>query len=195
MTPELKQEFKRKAFHLLSLVYLGVFCVFGQRHTSIALAIFIAIAFVVEQVRLRKKEFNVRLIGLLGGIHREKEVTKMSGIVWTSLGCLFTILLFGEQPRLVSAGILFLAFGDGFAALVGRAWGSHKWPGLDGKKSLEGSAGCFLACVISGFSLGFGPLPVVLGAFTAAIVEVLPVPIDDNLWLPVISAGVVSILI
>ncbi|PCI40016.1 MAG: hypothetical protein COB53_02225 [Elusimicrobia bacterium] len=195
MTPELVREFKRKAFHLLSLVHLGAFWALGQKNAAIAVLAFTALSLLVETFRLRNRGFNNWLINRLGGIHREKEKNKMSGIVWTSLGCFGTIVLFGEQPRVVSAGILFLALGDGVAALAGRAWGVHKWPALDGKKSLEGSAACFLACLISAISLGINLPAAALGALSATIVEILPVPIDDNLWLPIISAAVVSTVI
>jgi len=192
MTPELKTEFKRKIFHLLSLVYLGVYLSLGRWNAAIAIGAWFVIVTIVEWIRLRNPSLNEWLMAFFGGIHREKEMHKMSGIVWTTLGCLATITLFGDRPRVVSAGILFLALGDGVAALAGRAWGTHKWPGLDGKKSVEGSLACFLACLVSGFAVGLNPVATVAGAFAGTVFELFPVPIDDNLWLPLLSAGVVA---
>jgi dolichol kinase len=194
MTPELKREFKRKAFHCLSLVYLGVFFALGRRDASLALGAWIAIEGIAEAIRLRNPELNARLMGIFGGIHREKEMHRISGILWTSLGCLGTIAFFGSDPRVVAAGIGYLAFGDGVAALAGRAWGRRKWPFLDGKKSVEGSLACLTACFAVGVAAGLPPAAVVGGAIAATVLELLPLPLDDNLWLPLLSAGAVSLL-
>lgn len=195
MTPELKREFKRKAFHCLSLVYLGVYLRWGRWPAAAALAMWIPIEGSVEWARLRKPELNAWLMKTLGGIHRESETHRISGIFWTTLGCLATIALFGDRPPVVAAGIGYLAFGDGVAALAGRAWGSLKWPFFGGKKSVQGSAACFAACLAVGWAAGLPLAPAFAGAAAATILELLPLPIDDNFWLPVLSAAVLRLFV
>ena len=94
----------------------------------------------------------------------------------------------------VLASLWFLAVGDAAAALVGRTWGHIRI----GAKSLEGSAACFLACWAAGAvfldSPGGGVPEAAVGAFTAALLEALPMPLDDNLWIPVVSGLVLTLL-
>ena len=86
----------------------------------------------------------------------------------------------------------FLVFGDTAAALVGKSFGRFRV--FD--KTLEGSLACFVVCGAVGWTLSALhpaqlPLPVALaGAFVATIFEILPVPVDDNLKIP-LSAGLV----
>jgi dolichol kinase len=95
---------------------------------------------------------------------------------------------------IVIASLWFLALGDAAAALVGRSIGHIRI----GDKSLEGSAACFLACWAAGMffldSPG-GKIPeAAVGAFTAALLEALPMPLDDNLWIPTVAGLVLTAL-
>jgi dolichol kinase len=55
------------------------------------------------------------------------------------------------------------------------------------EKTLEGSLACFIVCFIIG--LFFFKLPVALaGAFAAAVIELFPWALNDNFWMPIISA-------
>ncbi len=71
--------------------------------------------------------------------------------------------------------------GDAFAALAGRAYGRTRFFG----KSLEGYAAGLLVCLGWGAWVALGghlPWPVVIvGAMVASLVELLPIPLDDNL--------------
>ncbi len=58
-----------------------------------------------------------------------------------------------------------------------------------GGKSLEGSLACFLACWLAGtlfLAPPFGSREVVVGALVATVAEALPLPVNDNLWLPLL---------
>ncbi|OIO05693.1 MAG: hypothetical protein AUJ52_13435 [Elusimicrobia bacterium CG1_02_63_36] len=195
MNPELNKEFKRKTFHCLSLVYLGIYLRWGRWPSAAVLCAWIPIEGAVEFFRLRRPELNALLMKSFGGIHRESEIGRISGIFWTTLGCLGTIALFGERPPVVCAAIAYLAFGDGVAALAGRAWGTWKWPWFGGKKSVQGSTACFAACGVSGWAAGLPPSALFVGAAAATVLELLPLPIDDNFWIPLLSAAVVRFFV
>jgi dolichol kinase len=66
-----------------------------------------------------------------------------------------------------------------------------------GDKSLEGTTAFILASMTAGFFLtliGIAPLPavIVLGALIAAGVELIPLPINDNLVIPIVSGAVME---
>lgn len=191
--PLMDSEIKRKAFHLFTLLYAVLFATAGRRTSLEILGVAFLLVATVEAVRLRRPKFNQRIIRLFAGIHREKETDRPSGILWTMAGAILTIGLV-PYPDIVLACLGYLAVGDAAAALVGKRWGHIRY----GDKSLEGSAACFLTCWVVGIfvlnSPGGRAPEAAVGAFAAALLEGLPLPFDDNLWIPVASGLVLTAL-
>lgn len=193
MTTGIDDEIKRKVFHMFTLLYAALF-VWGGRMLSLQVlgGAFLCVA-VMETFRLHHQAFNDKLMSLFGNIHREKEATRPSGILWTLAGAFLTILLV-PHPDIVVTCLWFLAVGDAAAALVGKKWGHIRIGG----KSLEGSAACFLACWVAGtifLDPPGGKVPeAAVGAFAAALLEALPLPLDDNIWIPLVSGLVLTFL-
>jgi glycerol-3-phosphate acyltransferase PlsY len=84
--------------------------------------------------------------------------------------------------------------GDGVAAIVGRAFGRTRFFG----KTLEGTLGGLAACLVWGaFVAAGGWVPwdvVIAGALVASLVEMLPIPLDDNLGMTLIAGYVMKLL-
>jgi dolichol kinase len=186
--PPLLREAARKAFHLLSLVYLGAYKLIGWPAVMKLMIPWVILVFIVETCRLKSPELNRRLTLAFGGLAREDEHDKYSGILHTTLGVFIIWLLYGGRDTLVSAGIYYVALGDAAAALVGKAVGRHRIGAS--KKSVEGSAACFLVCLAIGLGHGYAAGPALAAAVTATVVEFLPTGRwwNDNLWMPVITA-------
>jgi glycerol-3-phosphate acyltransferase PlsY len=95
----------------------------------------------------------------------------------------------------VVLALTFLAIGDPLAALVGRWDRKLRIFG----KSIIGTAAFAGGAIAAGFAIGLHPdIPfawwIVPGAITAAIAELLPIPIDDNISIPLAAAGVMTVL-
>jgi len=114
------------------------------------------------------------------------------GSTYLLLAALLALEIF---PRPIAATALgFTILGDGVAALAGRAYGKTRLFG----KSLEGYGAGLLACVAwaAYVALG-GHLPwavVITGALTASLVELLPIPLDDNLAITLAAGYAMSLL-
>lgn len=183
-------EIRRKSFHLLSLLYILAFWLLPRQMVLTGLGILIVLVVLAEVLRLRIPSLNEKLLTVLGGVHRDQEVKALSGLPWTLCGSFLTIFLFPDRT-IVLISFLYLAFGDAFAALVGKRLGKHKI--LGGDKSVEGSLGCFTACYV--ISLFFFSWPLaLLAALLATIVEVIPWPLNDNFWMPLVSASFLTAL-
>jgi uncharacterized protein (TIGR00297 family) len=139
------------------------------------------------------------------------------GILIYPVTVFLLILLFGSHMPIAGAAWAILAFGDGFATIVGRAIGRHKLPWCP-DKSWEGSAAYvafgggaavlvalwvgspaldWLVATRHGFgatSLAWLVLVCAAGAVTAALVETLPLGIDDNLSAPLVAGFVMWVL-
>lgn len=190
----LRAELGRKAFHMLALVYWAAFLVLGWPLTGKVMAAWLAVVLVIETARLKVPPVERFLVGLFDGMMRETERRHYSGIVHTTAGSLAAMLIARGDAVIVGAAIGQLAFGDAAAALVGKAFGRVKLFG--GQKSLEGTLAGFAAGYAVAVACGVGPLGAFASAWAASVVEVLPTTpwFNDNLWMPIASAGVLALL-
>jgi len=182
-------EIKRKTFHLLCLLYILAYWFFPWRVVSWGFGILISLVIAGEAIRLTNPSFNKWILDVLGGVHRQEETGRLSGLLWTLSGSFLTMLIFPDK-RIVVASLLFLAFGDASAALIGKKFGKHK---ILKQKSLEGSLACFCACLAVGLLFLNRPLAVA-GAFTATFIELIPWPLNDNFWMPLVSSGILALI-
>lgn len=191
---DLKREFGRKAFHMLSLVYWAGFALFGWPRIVPLMAGWLIVVLVIETARLRVPAIERALVGLFHGMIRDAEHSHYSGIFHTTSGSLAAMLIARGDPVIVGAAIGALAFGDAAAALVGKAFGRVKI--LGGKKSLEGSLACFAACYAVAIAVGVRPGAALAAALAASAVELLPTTgfFNDNLWMPIAAAAVLRAL-
>lgn len=184
-----KDEVKRKGFHMLSLIYVFGYWFLPKNIVIWGLAIAIAIVAILEILRFNAPWFNIFFVKRFKGFYRKEEARKVSGLIGTLSGALITILIFPNK-YMVFASFLYLAFGDSIAALVGRTIGKHK--SIAGK-SIEGSIACLIACFIAGLFI-FNWKFALAGAFIATIVEAVPWKINDNFWMQIVNAGLLTLL-
>lgn len=185
----------RKFYHMAGgLFLLGLYLFLGpERAFFTYLLLFLGIL-AFDLARLRTPSFNAWAFERMGTLLRAGEAHTLSGSPTYILGVALSLILF-ELPVAIAA-VLFLAFGDVAATIVGESWGKTRFLG----KSFEGTA----AFVVAAFAAGLVPrlyglglsLPVLLaGAVTAAAVEVLtPKRLNDNLTIPLISGAIMTLL-
>jgi len=114
----------------------------------------------------------------------------VAGPVTLGVGAMLALLLYPAPAAFL--GIYALAFGDGLASLVGRAFGTVK---LLPDASLEGSLACFVAVFAAAYSLFGRPVEAVVIAVGATLLEALPTDDLDNLLLPVGVALLTTLLL
>jgi glycerol-3-phosphate acyltransferase PlsY len=147
-------------------------------------------AIVLEYLRVRsaviKKIFNNFLKSMLR-IHEMDG--KYTGATWIFISSTLTIAIFPKEIAIIS--LVYMSLGDTIAGLVGRKFGKTKFY----NKSIEGSLAGLIVCLLSGYLVNLTlPLVVVFsGAFAAMFIELLPMPIDDNLSVP-LFAGTIMVI-
>jgi dolichol kinase len=183
-------EIRRKAFHLLSLIYvLGL--IYIPRTTYLLLLMLgVVVVYGFEYGRIHSTLFGVQVDRYFGGLYRDHEKSKLSGLFWMLLGVVITVSLVKSVPLAVTA-LLYLILGDGVASLIGLRFRGPHWPGL--QKRLSGSLACFVICLLIGQVIlrpEYGWHGILAGAATATIVEMGFIPLDDNVTIPVASSVV-----
>jgi len=174
----------RKLIHLTMAVVPAIGWL-GSYPLALGLAgVALLASLLVEAARRWWPALNHLLWRLLPTTFRAWEDRRVLGSTWFSLGMFVALFLFGRDAG--GTAVLFLAWGDASAELAGRAWG-----GAAQGKTLAGSLGCLLACLLAGavgvYFGGLSPWAAGAGAVVAALVERWSPPPDDNLWLPLLS--------
>ncbi len=155
---------------------------------SAGLAFFLA----GEYARLKSPRLNAVAIKLMGPIMRSSEVNRVSGTPFYVGSVLLSVAIFPKPIAILS--ILFLAIGDPVSSIFGITWG-HKGPRFSNGKSLIGTAaGMGICAVIAFFYLVFTGVPALASALTALAgglagggAEMIPLEIDDNFSIPLVS--------
>jgi len=185
---EAKTEVVRKSIHFLVALTPGMALV-NYPLTVLALMTGVLGYTVMEQMRLAGVE--VPLVSALTNMaSRPRDMNRfVLGPVTLGIGALLALLLFPSPAAAI--GIYALAFGDGFASLIGRLFGSVR-PALMRGKSVEGSMACFIAVFISAWLVSQNYTVAMAAAVTATAVEALPLKDYDNLALPLVVGAVVQ---
>ena len=202
-----KEEITRKLLHLFALVMpIGIFYIpkwsMPDYLPTSLLAIFLVGSIVVETLRFRIPAVQKVFYLFFGSMLREEESSKTTGSTYVVGAALLCSILFRNHPHISFMVLSLFILGDAVAAIVGISIGRIKI----GKKSLEGSAACFLLCI----TLFYGVFPFVPGlleqwgnrvpflivlvtSFAITFFELIPLKItpkftiNDNLAVPVIA--------
>ncbi|MEK7819369.1 MAG: diacylglycerol/polyprenol kinase family protein [Bacteroidota bacterium] len=182
-------ELYRKGIHISSL---SIPIIYFYISRDLALMILIPVTFVfisVDLLRFYHDGTSKIFYSVFRPMLRNHEVDfvekRLNGASYVLLAATLSVLIFPKIIAITAFSILILS--DTAAALIGRIFGLHK---IFNNKSLEGSFAFFLTAIlivlatpkfeysISEYFIG------IFAALIGTIVELLPIPIDDNLTIP-----------
>lgn len=148
----------------------------------------------LEISRRRSRRVNDWFTRWFSVLLKESESSQTLGSTYLLVATLLAFLLFDRNVAVLA--LLFLAVGDPLAALVGQRYGRARIR----KKSVEGSLAFVAGAALVGWILIAGGLDVSLwvvmsGAAVAALVELLSLPPDDNITVPLVAGAVMTPLI
>jgi len=178
---ELRSEIIRKSIHFL-IALAPVMASVNKAATVIILLIGTLGYTLMEYLRLSGYKVPV-ISSITSMVSRPRDIGRfVMGPITLGLGALLALLLYPSNAAAIA--IYALAFGDGIASLIGRFLG--KWrPAFLCGKSVEGSLACFAMVLISAYAVCGSVHIALVAAFTATVVEALPLEDYDNLAIPV----------
>lgn len=193
---------ERRVFHALAASVLPVCALVLPLDVVQALALAAALAMVAAEVARRlSPRLNRLFVGAFGRMMRPaEEQGRITGA--TYLACASAAALYLYPPSVAALALLFHAWGDPAAAMVGSRFGRLRLPAVGGspqRKTLEGSLAFLgVALVVGAVLRATGAYdvfwPAAVGAVVAAAVEVVRLPVDDNATVPLVSGGLMALL-
>jgi len=199
-----KEELRRKAIHLASVLFLAVYVLFFSLYShKVALMMLAALLIIMLELEFFRVEWSMKipLISWLWKSRRTHEKHRLGGDVFFLIGAIICLSIF--DIRVAAAAILMTTFGDMASALFGKAFGKT-WV-LKGR-ALEGIIPELVVNLVVGFFIlrtyvegevwwlagnGLSGDPIwsviIVMAVVATAVETMITKLDDNLLVPVFS--------
>jgi dolichol kinase len=219
-----KEEITRKVLHLFSGLLIpgsillipvlakdympAVSGVKPWMYASVALGLLSVLMAGIEIIRMKSDLVQGLFKKAFGSMMRKEESTRLTGATYMIIAGFICSVVFRSRPDISFMTLSSFIWGDAVAALVGIEFGRTRI----GSKSLEGSAACFITCILMYFVLfpfvpmvcdkwgGFAPLTIILaGSLCTTILELFPIHIgkrlilNDNLTVPVLT-GIVMLV-
>jgi dolichol kinase len=158
----------------------------------VAVSIIIVLGFYAASEYLRTEGRRMPLINLItrNAASQNELYQIVLAPVYFAVGILFTLVLFPAPASY--AAIAIFALGDSTASIFGGYFSNTPLP-FNKDKSLEGSAAGFFLAFLAG-SVFVSPLTALVGAAVAMFIEYLPLPVNDNLLIP-LTAGLALTLL
>ena len=183
-------ELWRKAIHLTSLAIPAGYFIFDARQVLLILiGLLISCAF-FDLMRFFGNDSVKKFMGLnFGFMLRPREKKSFSGATTILLAGLLVFLFYDK--RIAAAAMVIVVIGDVAAALIGRTIGRFRIY----YKTLEGTL-AFIAFTAVAIRIvpGLSWKIVIVGVIAGAITELLPLPIDDNISVPLVAGGFMQLL-
>ena len=112
----------------------------------------------------------------------------INGATWVLISATLLTVIFPIHIACATFSLFIL--GDAAAAIVGRKFGKTHWP--RSKKTVEGSSAFFILSVLTLVFFNFLSWPaIILVSIIAMTLEIIPLPINDNVRVPILTGFVI----
>jgi dolichol kinase len=185
----------RKIWHAaMGTLIVGIYLFSGiSTLTAVGILASVLVAdLVLEFSRLRNPALNQAFVKASAPFMRKCEINRISGIPYYVASAGIAIAVFPKEIAALS--ILFLAWGDPIASAFGILWGDRSIRFSNGKSLIGTLAGVVTCAIVAAAFLGaYSFLPhqyvvlVLVGAIAGGTAELLPLQVDDNLSIPLVS--------
>ncbi len=181
----------RNFFRPFAILFPILYLYFDKKLILIFTGSLSAIFILIDLFRFGFKKANVFLFKKL--FIKKKEITVFSSLSFFMLACFISFLVFEKSIAIIA--VVFLIFGDLFSKIFGLLFGQRKFF----QQTWEGAMASLTACLIFGYLfihfLNFPFLILFAGALSASIIEALPIGIDDNFTVALISGAIMYLMI
>jgi dolichol kinase len=195
----IKNELLRKCIHVSYSSIAFIYLFFGWELTVILLSLGVFFMISLDIARAYSKSVRSIYMKVFGKVLRDNEVDNRKNLFTGGTYLVistYIIILFFPMPVAVTS-VFLITYSDSLAAIIGKRFGRIKIF----YKTLEGSIAFFLSGLLIIFLTpkvthdSFELQISIFSLIVTTIFEVLPVKIDDNLYLPFIFSSVYFLLL
>ena len=187
----IRQEIFRKFIHLACSIFPLLYLNYLNREQIVLICGSITILFGIAELLRYKTTWGAKLFKkIFYPLLREDEKDKnLTGATYLFLSATITFLIF--EKNIAIPAVLILTAADSLAAIVGKVYGIHRIR----NKTWEGSVTFFiisliiLIITIPGFLISMLVIAAII-----TVVELLPLPAGDNIWIS-LTAGILLSLV
>ncbi|HKK93557.1 MAG TPA: hypothetical protein VJ925_08985 [Longimicrobiales bacterium] len=176
----------RRIFHAVSglmVVFVPFLAGWSRETTLLMLTIALFVGLALDVVRLRTTWVNRVFFRFLSALASPREARGLASSTWYALGALVAFAVY--PPPIAGGAIILLALADPAAGVVGRLYGRRRF----GKGTVEGTTAFWIVGSAVLVPLVGWPHAVAASA-AAALAEIAPGLVDDNLVIPVVAGAV-----
>jgi dolichol kinase len=186
-----KGELYRKGIHLSSLLIPAGFLIFNTRAVLTGLMGGLVFFALFDILRFFGNDSVKRFMGMnFGFLLRPREKKSFSGATTIILAGLLVYSFY--DVKVAAASMVIIVIGDIFAALIGRRFGRIRVF----SKTIEGTLAFIIStAVMVQFIPGLSSRIAFIGCLVGAIIELLPLPIDDNITVPMVAGGFMQLVL
>jgi dolichol kinase len=197
---EYKGEVLRKAVHVGSIV-IPIAVALMSKTLVLMILVGVALALLLfDLLKAHHRPFKSLFLAVFGKMLRGREEEgSMTASTIVVASAALTVFVFRQE--IAVAALAYLSVGDSAAALVGRHWGRI---GLVGNRTLEGSLAALTSCLLVSFVLlmlnplmgwSLTPPGLLVGSVIATLAELVDLPLDDNLRIPVLAGIAMELVV
>jgi dolichol kinase len=184
----IKQELRRKSIHL-SMIIIPVWVYVTPPSWGLLGLIIATLATVaLDLLRLSDQRLRRFFLQLFRSMIRRHEEEHLLGSTYFMIAALLSTIAFDKMIAI--AALTFLVLGDSAAAFAGKKFGRPTYWG----KSIQGSLACFVVCATIGSAVLANGWVALVGAVAATVAEALPLPMDDNMRVPILSGLAMQVM-
>lgn len=186
-----KNDMLREAIHAAGFLVPVLAGLIGVTAVALLICVVSALYFLSELSRLNGKNLPV-ISAITHNAASHAELYEFAAApLYFAVGILITLLLFPAPVN--SAAIAIFTLGDSAASLFGGVLSKKPFPFNKGK-TLEGSLSGFFFAFLAG-SVFVSPVLALIGAAVAMAVESLPLPVNDNVMIPLCTGLALTLIL
>jgi HAD superfamily phosphoserine phosphatase-like hydrolase len=181
----------RETVHISSFLLSFVSIYFTGNIILASAILIVSVLYILSEVaRIRGRNIPVLSSITWNAANKPELYEFATSPIHFALGIAISLLVFPSPIRYVAITILTL--GDGFAHIFGMKFGRTPLPFNKGK-NLEGSIFGFLFAFLGGL-IFIDPMRALIAAAVGMVVEALPLPVNDNLSMPLVSGLILALI-
>ena len=184
----------RRVFHLVAASCMTLLAlVIPEQAYMLLIGGGALLSLAVDVGRQRAAPLNRAYLGILRPILKQSESSQITGATHLLIAAFFSFYFFGSEVAIPV--LMFVAVGDPAGALIGSRSPGPRWWGKSpfGILAFVAAALAVWAILVAA-GVGAWSWAIIITAVIAAVVEFTPLPVDDNLTVPLIGGGFMVLL-